>query len=292
MAFALKSGERIAPGLQRVVSRELRKAMDDAERLDPVHAAFALRKRIKKLRSILRLLRDELGADYDRHTKRLRKTAHVFATIRDADAAVATMDAIHARYPDVVSDDRCEAVKKALLARKRGVDTRADAGATLHRALNDLQDWSKTFAKDVRHAARRRTLRSGMVRVYRTTRKALEAAEASGDDRAFHRWRRRTKDHWYHLRLIERLNSAARRRAKEVRRLETWLGNAHNLVLFKALLLEDPSRFGDERATAVILGCAEKFQKSLRRRALREGHALFDAKPSRFSRSARGWIRG
>jgi CHAD domain-containing protein len=292
MAFALKSNERIAPGLKRIVSRELRKAVDDSGRGDAVRAAFDLRKRIKKLRSVLRLFRDELGSDYDKHTRRLRKTAHTFATVRDADAAVATMEAIRARYPDVVSDGQCETVKKALLARKHGLDTRAHVDATLHRAQEDLRDWSRGIASDVRRAARRRTLRSGMVRVYRKTRKALAAAEASGEDRAFHTWRRRVKDHWYHVRLIERLNPAARSRAKKLQRLETWLGNAHNLVLFRALLLDDPSRFGDEHAIAVILGCAEKLQKSFRRRALRKGHALFDTRPSRFSRSARRWVQG
>jgi hypothetical protein len=102
---------------------------------------------------------------------------------------------------------------------------------------------------------------SGIVRGYRRARKELACVHATPDDGLFHTWRRRVKDHWYHVRLLEGLNGKAAMRVRNLKRLETWLGDDHNLVLLRATILKRPTRFGDEKGTAVVLGCLEKYQK-------------------------------
>jgi hypothetical protein len=110
------------------------------------------------------------------------------------------------------------------------------------------------------------------------------------DDAVFHAWRRRLKDHWYQVRLLEGLSQAARRRAQALKRLETWLGDDHNLVLLRGTILDRPESFGDEKTTAVVLGCAAKYQASLRRRAVKAGERAFARKPRAFRKTVDRWL--
>ena len=109
------------------------------------------------------------------------------------------------------------------------------------------------------------------------------ASARDPEDAQFHTWRRRVKDHWYHMRLLDGFNPHSQIRMRRLKQLETWLGDDHDLVVLRATILEAPARFGDERMTAVVLGCMAKYQTTLRRRALKRGDQLFASTPTAFS---------
>jgi len=134
-------------------------------------------------------------------------------------------------------------------------------------------------------------MRAGIRRGYQRARKAMAQVQAHPEDVLFHAWRRRVKDHWYHVRLLDGLNRRADTRARRLHRLETWLGDDHNLVLMRAAILSAPARFGDARTTSLVLGCVSKYQASLRRRALKLGDHLFTPGPRAFRRLVDTWMR-
>ena len=101
----------------------------------------------------------------------------------------------------------------------------------------------------------------------------------------FHLWRRRVKDHWYHLRLLANRDPKARLRVPRVEKLEDWLGNEHNLAILRTTIVAAPDRFGDARTTAVVLGCITRYQTWLRQQALRRGHRVFAETPKTFAES-------
>jgi len=111
------------------------------------------------------------------------------------------------------------------------------------------------------------------------------------DDTVFHNWRKRVKDHWYHVRLLEGLSAGAASRARALERLEKYLGDDHNLVLLRSRILEHPAHFGDEKTMTVVLGCALKYQTSLRRHALKLGARAFARKPRAFQKTIDGWLQ-
>ena len=140
----------------------------------------------------------------------------------------------------------------------------------------------------VRRAADSAAIDAGLASGYSRARQALRSVKRAPEDLSFHAWRRRVKDHWYHLRLVEAVHPATRARIRLLKRLEKWLGDDHNLVMLRATLLEAPSRFGDERAMAIVLGCLEKYEATLRKQALEMGERLFAPKPRVFVQSLRG----
>src|SRR5262245_11696530 len=90
---------------------------------EAIHEA---RKSVKKIRSILRLLRDDLGPRGTREEARLRTAAHALSALRDADATAETLDTLHGRYPQVVDGEVRRAVTRGLRGRQRR--TRRGAG--------------------------------------------------------------------------------------------------------------------------------------------------------------------
>jgi CHAD domain-containing protein len=135
-------------------------------------------------------------------------------------------------------------------------------------------------------------MRAGMRRAYRRAREAMTLAHGQNDDEGLHRWRRRVKDHWYHMRLLMGVNVRISARVRRLKQLETWLGDHHNLVVLHRQILTAPARFGDQRTIAAVLGCIEERRLVLQRRACERGSRLFAARPARFRRQIDRWCTG
>jgi CHAD domain-containing protein len=151
----------------------------------------------------------------------------------------------------------------------------------LARVTRMLEQSARTIPRQVLEVAGCRAMRDGMDRAYRRARKAMALAREDPDGAGLHRWRRRVKDHWYQMRLLEGVNPHVRGRVRGLRRLETWLGDHHDLAVLHHLVLSAPARFGGERAVAELLGCIDKRKEMLGRRAWKNGARLFA--PARFS---------
>jgi CHAD domain-containing protein len=286
MAYELKGRKPVDAELSRIVGKEFDKARDELTGNSSNHnsdeAVHEARKSVKKIRAVLRLLQADLGKDYDNQNQRLRGIAHQLSVIRDVDATAEIFDAIRAHYPHIVSDSISTKVHEGLEQRRRATVASVHPDRLLPRAARALDESASIAKKQIRRVARRSSVSAGMLRGYRRARKAMADVHTHPDDAQFHTWRRRVKDHEYHVRLLERLSAWARTRAKQLNQLETWLGDDHNLVVMRSTLLDAPPRFGNTRATTLILGCMAKYQATLRRRALKLGDRLFTTKPKNF----------
>ncbi len=90
-------------------------------------------------------------------------------------------------------------------------------------------------------------------RLLRVSKIAIAGAEkpwplAQDDPRPenYHDWRKRVKDHWYHVRLLESLwTEVLEAREASLKNLETWLGDDHNLVVLCDKLTNEPEKYGE-----------------------------------------------
>jgi len=290
VAYRLKKRKPTSTDLSRIVSREFDKAIEAIRHpgADVGVAVHEARKHVKKIRAVLRLVEKDLGKAYEVENERLREVAHQLASLRDADAAAATMKALGDHFPQQLRKSISDAFLKKFRSRQRAA---AAGNGRLRQAARLLQKAADQTSHQVGDVARRATVCGGMLRGYRRARQALAEVQAMPGDGVFHSWRKRVKDHWYHVRLLEGLDSHAASRARALRHLEKCLGDDHNLVLLRGKLLEDPSRFGDEKTISLVLGCAVKYQTSLRRRALKLGKRAFASKPRVFEKTIDGWLQ-
>src|SRR5215471_1507872 len=292
MAFRLKPSNPIGNQLARIVAGEVRKAGQEMAERSPGEASIhEARTHVKKIRAVLRMLRKPLGNDYTRLNECSRSTAHQLSAIRDADAIATTMDSLWRRYHDVITPSAFRRANATLTMRRREAHARL-AGRTLADITHTLKGSRRDLRSNVQSVATGGTVRSGIERGYRRARQAMnEATSANADDVLLHTWRRRLKDHWYQMRLVEGLDGHVRPRVRRLKRLQDWLGEHHNLALLRSAILEQPRQFGDARTVALILGCIDKRQATLRRRAILRGRRLFSTKPSSFRKQINRWWR-
>ena len=97
------------------------------------------------------------------------------------------------------------------------------------------------------------------------------------------------KEHWYHVRLFASRQPAAQARVRSLEVLQSSLGEDHNLALLGDRLLDHSERFGGVETSALVLGCIQKRQRILRRRALASGRQLFASKPEKIEAIVNRW---
>lgn len=292
MAYRLKRGKPAARELARIVAKELRAARDELKRHDQdgvLPAVHAVRKHIKKTRAVLRLFEKDLGGDYQRFNGPLRTVGRRLSAVRDAEVMAETLKGLRDHYPRIMTPALFRSVNRTLQARKARAASQQRADRLLAESLRTLRHTRKAPSR-IGDVAGLRAIRGGAGRAYRRAQREMARVEAEPEDAQFHAWRRRTKDHWYHMRLVEGLNGRVHSRVRQLEQLQTRLGDDHNLVVLREAILEKPSQFGDERTVAVILGCIAKYQATLRRRALKDGRRLFASKSSAFRKQLERWV--
>jgi hypothetical protein len=112
----------------------------------------------------------------------------------------------------------------------------------------------------------------------------MRATRDGGGAIAFHQWRKRVKTLWYALRLLEE-RWPRRRLLSDLERLETWLGEDHNVLTLRTHTL----RHGrlPPPARGAVKALTARRQRELRRRALAVGKRVFSATSKAFIQDLR-----
>ena len=211
------------------------------------------------------------------------------APVRDADAMIQTLATLRAHYSAVLTAPVVRGVAAEL--RKQRRESRKSMAALAQRTRLGLKRSRKTLPERVASAASRSAVRSGFERSYERAQNILATLTPDSASTEFHAWRRRVKEHWYHVRLFASRHSSARARSRSLKKLETYLGDEHNLAVLGAQLAANPERYGDARSTAIVIGCIEKRQSTLRAQALRSGRQLFAPRPKRLRAMLDTWSK-
>jgi CHAD domain-containing protein len=276
-------------GLERIARDQLDQALRGLEdpKVDRQEAIHEARKCGKRLRALLRLARAGIGDDvYRRENAAIGDAARSVSGLRDAEARLETFKRLQARFADEVDWRRLVGVRRALAA---GREQLADDGTMPQRIA--------AFGKELR-AVRDRLpswpladlgfddLAPGFKRSYRRGRKAMRAIDADPSNERFHEWRKRAKDHRYHLELLRDLWPAQiKARRAEVRALGDMLGDEHDLSVLRATLQAEGERFGD--GAGLLLYLAGRQQAELRAQMWPLGRRLFAEPPKALVRRYR-----
>jgi CHAD domain-containing protein len=287
MAYRLRSDESVPAAIKRIASEELESAAAQltgkgaAERDEAIHEA---RKSIKKVRALLRLMRPELGDTYAAENTQLRDTGRKLSEFRDAGAILETFYGLREKYRDELKGHTLESIHGGLVERKEQAGRTAGIGQVLRK-----------LAAALRAAGRRvrvwplltdgfPAIAPGLERTFRSGQKAFAQVLAHPSPENYHEWRKRVKDHWYHVRLLEdvwiEVMQAYERSLKD---LETWLGDDHNLVVLREKVVSEPVFYGGGKETDLFLSFVDKYEKELRGNALSLGERIYAEKPRQFS---------
>jgi CHAD domain-containing protein len=280
--YRLKRDEPVPDGIARIALGRIDNALDelrgetDSSPEDAVHTA---RKDMKKLRALLRLARGEIGDDvYRRETTAFRDAGRELAGLRDADVMIATLGSLE--LPETEAGPLRQALEAHRIRTAAGGREQAAAGAIdmLAAARERVTDWpleTDGFA----------AFEEGFGRMYRRGRRNMRAARKEPTAENLHEWRKRTKDLWYHLALLEEAwPPVMQALADEAHELSDRLGDAHDLDV----LVEWARKHADPGA---IQAAVDERRLRLQTDAFDYGTRLYADKPNVFVGRIGGWWR-
>lgn len=286
MAFRFRKIEAVSDGVRRVVCERIDNAAEQLqatgdEREEGIHQA---RKRFKEIRAVLRLVRYELGDRYTVENRWYRDSARSLAQARDAQAVIETWDKLHDCFPDEFERKQMAAVRKRLEKRLRRVSASegVDASDAVLDALTSARDRVQRWPlADEGFAA----LRPGARRSYAQGQRNYDRALARETDEAFHEWRKRVKDLWYHTTLLRRIwDDVMSVRKRQLKTLSDTLGDDHDLVVLRELMRREPELFGAERQQSRLAGLIDTRQQTLRASARDLGALIYAEEPDAYIR--------
>lgn len=284
----IPNDEPLPIGMRRVMITQIDRviaAVTTKEDHDPaVHEA---RKSMKRIRALLRLVRDEIGDDIYRNENAVfRDVGRALAPPRDAlvmidtltsvvhrhrrllanDAygdTLALLDVDHRRIRRAVFDDR--QMMSDLLITLKAARTRFGGGRVVDRpeARSNVRD---DFA----------AIEGGLRRVYRRGRKAVPGPEADPTTEELHRWRKQVKYLRYQLDSLTPLwPEVVSAEAQRLSDLGEVLGRDHDLATLIATVDGSPHLCPDPAARAMLSALVSEIRKEALIEAVELGAASY-----------------
>lgn len=292
-SYRFLEGEGIGEGARRIASGRAEKAIErlraiGAGEVEAEKAIHGARKDLKKLRTLLRLLRDELPKKvYAKEARRYREAGRLLSPLRDAEVKLGTLETLAAE-PAELPREAVESWRQILERdRKAAGDSRSDRAAEaeaiqlIEAGRAGIEGW------EVRDSWK--AIGPGIERGYRRGRGQMRAARKQGDEEAWHEWRKRAKDLWYaHLLVAGAWPPALEPFAEEAHRLSELLGDHHDLALLRTDLQQ--RQLGEEE-TEGLAAAIDRRQEELAADALTLGRLLYAERPKELSRRLRRYWR-
>jgi CHAD domain-containing protein len=263
---------RIAHGQLDLIAEQLGDGADD----EGVHEA---RKAFKRLRALLRLARDELGADVrQRENAAFRAAGRRLSGARDARVLVETLDEL--RNGSGLQPGAFDDLRSALASSGESEHDVGDVAAAVEAARARVDAWP--LAEDAGTA----TLAPGLQRIQRRGRRAYRDAQADPSSEHLHELRKRTKDLWHAAQI---LRPAAPKRLRKLARaahaLSDVLGDDHDLATLLEASRRRPAVLTPAEQ-ALLESLIERRRAALRQEALKRAGKLYAPKPRKVAQLA------
>jgi len=292
MAFRLDVQQTVSESLRATVDGELAAAIESLSVVDPAkrpNAVHDARKHLKKARSALRLVRSALGKRTARRLNdELREVAASLSDRRDADVLVATVESLHDRFAGQLPAATFESLRARLAEQARGDERDADNAVQIDR-LNGVR--ASLEAANV-NRVKWSTVVAGIDRSYRRGRKRYEAADDAGTE-DLHQWRKRTKDLWYHHRLIKDAHpTVVGAFAKDAHALSDLLGDDHDLAILRATIVHrEPAAATAPVDLEPVVDLIDEHRTEIQAECRRLARRVYAERPKAFARRTREYLR-
>jgi CHAD domain-containing protein len=293
MAYRLHPDEAVPDGLRRCAREQLDQAIEELSTRaadDPVDAVQEARKSLKKARSLLRLSRGTLSSEERRRENdSLRRAGRELSAARDAEVMLEATDDLADRFAGRVPKSTFDAIRRHLqTARDPARQRLLESGLT-----SQVADELKAVRDRIDEWSLRRqgwkALEPGLERSYARGRTALRKARRHPTAENLHEWRKRTKDLWYHLRVLKAIAPGiVAGAAKEADKLSKVLGDDHDLAVLHETLERGASDLKVDLDAVVDL--IDHRREQLQAEAFQLGERLYAESPKAFiARMHRYW---
>ncbi|WP_339750232.1 CHAD domain-containing protein [uncultured Rubinisphaera sp.] len=289
MSYHLKPNEPIDQEVKRIASEQVNKSIaeltdTDLDKHEKVHQ---FRKRCKKIRGLLRLVRPALGDTYQVENRWFRDKASEFSEIRDAEVLLETSQSLRKHAHNEVPSTYFHQID-ALLRERQSVVMDEHEGrlaTTLIKLSDELRSARERIEDWVLEETSFSAIQGGFKKTYQRGCHMLQDVLEVGSDEVWHEWRKRTKYHGYHLRLLRNLwKPVINARRDEIDELGELLGDDHDLAVFEQTLHKYHKQFSNTKIIEKITCLCQKRRSQLQQRAIPLGTLIYAEKPKHICR--------
>jgi CHAD domain-containing protein len=297
MGFKFKRKESVREGFRRLALGQPRKAVKQSRAGDQMEGLHEVRKSIKRTRALLRLFRPCLKkADYRCCAKPLRDAAKLLSAARDAQVKINALDSLNPRGSKAPSPGEVASLRRILARECHEEQRKLAVNKTVARVRRLLKSAYQRARETKPKQSGWEALAPGIKSCYRAAQRAFAEVKAHPTGDHFHECRKRGKDLYYQLGLLERLRPVSLVRAGDkLERMGEYLGNDHDLLLLDEAVSgrADAHSLGKNELLRQLIG---RRQKDLRSQTIRLGSSCYHQKPSVFCNRLgdywKAWRRG
>ncbi len=298
-SIRLQKREPLPAGIQRLSLEHLDYAIGVliGGDVSPDKAVHEVRKAMRRVRGLLRLVRDELGPDVYRFENiRLRDTGRLISEARNAAVALDTLATVESRYAELLVTDVFAGVRGALEARKSGIVEHAIGDPEQRRQIVDaLRSARARYAAlplegilgkpstkpSIRNSYR--AIAPGLARTYNRGRLRMADAYRSPSAERFHEWRKRVRYLRFELETLTELwPEAINGIVFAVNDLGDTLGADHDLAELKSLVHDDHALTSGKRERDLLTALLEQPRSDLQWQAWTKGLRVYAEPTDRF----------
>jgi CHAD domain-containing protein len=288
MSYRLEAQESLPTNIKRLATEQVERALEQLrnppgdDRDEAIHDA---RKRFKKIRAVLRLVRDEIGEEiYKQENICYRDAGRRLSDIRDSAAMVETLDDITQHFdgqlaPEALANLRERLVEEHQSFKQDILDHQgamSEVTATIEMARSRIPNWpvrGDDFS----------ALYGGLKRVYRRGRNRMAEAYAGPSPGRYHEWRKRAKYLWYHMRVLKTLwPKLLAELADQLHDLGNSLGDDHDLFELRRTIMDRPELMNDRAEIQALIGLIDRRRVELEAAARPIAARIYVEKPKAF----------
>ena len=295
----LRDRESLQEGIQRLSLEHLDYAINilvggDLSLDNTVHEA---RKAMRRVRGLLRLVRDELGPDvYRFENVQLRDTGRLLSEARSAAVALDTLAKVEGRYAELLVSDVFADVRGGLEARRsvavehaignpeqrRRIVRALRSARARHAALPLEGTLGEPSAKpSIRDSYK--AIEPGLARTYSRGRLRMADAYRTPSAEGFHEWRKRARYLRFQLETLTGMwPEVIKGFASAIDDLGEVLGGDHDLAELGRLVHDDHSLTSGKRERELLNSLIEQRRHDLQRRARAKGLRVYAEPTGRF----------
>jgi CHAD domain-containing protein len=282
MGFRLKLREPLSEGLKRVFREQIESALHRCEnpakqRGVTVHEA---RKHMKKLRAAMRLAAGEVGKNcHACEDRSVRKIGRLVSDLRDSQVRLQTFVELRHEAAKHREQQLFQRTEELLLLERESFSA-AFAGWQ-SQAIPQLESVKTRLMNWPLDGLNWKQICDAVARIYKRGQRELAKTIANPVPENFHEWRKRVKDIWYQLRILQPLNRMVlQEMAHNAEVLGELLGREHDLVFLLARLEKESGDKALADELAQLQKLIGKRCKRLRRDALELGRRFY-AEPAK-----------
>jgi CHAD domain-containing protein len=273
----------VPAGIKRIASEQVNEALakltDTDDDLD--RAVHDVRTCLKKLRAVLRLVRNEIGEKlYKRENALYRDVGRRLSSVRESAVKLKTLDKLvkHCRDQHILDAvagerERLTGEYRAAVQNTVGELPMTEVTTTLQEARSHVDIWP--IERDDFSA-----LHGGLRRVYKRGRNQLADARAIPSNENLHEWRKHVKYLWYHMRVLRPYwSNMLGELASSLHSLSDTLGDDHDLAELRRVLLGSLHASG---VPHVLTSLIDQRRAELQIAAWSLGQRVYAEKPATF----------